>query len=71
MELLSASEVVDNAILQDLVKAEAEIESAKPFKEGEDVIDLDGLTIEQRQIAESDPAAFKASLSPKSGTQEN
>jgi hypothetical protein len=65
MGILSASDVVDKAILHDLAKIETEIDSAKPFKEGEKAIDLDKLTIEQRQLAESDPAAFKASRPQK------
>ncbi len=62
MELLSTSDVADKAILYDLAKIEAEIESATPFKEGTKTIDLERLTIEQRRLAESDPAAFKANL---------
>jgi hypothetical protein len=66
MGLLSPTEKVDRAILDDLVKVEAEINGAKLFKPEDATIDLGSLSADQRFLLETDPGKFIANVAAAS-----
>lgn len=55
MQLLSATDKADRAILEDLATVEAEVKRADAFKPGDAAIDLSELPVEQRLLASTDP----------------
>jgi hypothetical protein len=62
MELLSPTSNVDKAILDDLAAIEVDIRQAKPFDQTEGVLNIDELSLEQRCLSRSDPAAFVSAV---------
>lgn len=62
IDLLSPSAVRDEAILHDLDVVEEDVKKSNPFKLNDTVVDLHLLPIEERRLAQNDPAAFIAKI---------